>query len=49
MKVYPTQHIKEKVKSEDKELSTTERVTKVIALSVAFITVYFFFFKILFF
>ncbi len=49
MKVYPIQHIKKKAESEDKVLSTTESVTKSIALTVAFITVCFFFFKILFF
>lgn len=49
MKVYPTQQQKQKAESEDKELSTTESVTKMIALIVAFITVGFFFFKILFF
>jgi hypothetical protein len=49
MKVYPTTNIKKKAESEIKGLSTTERVTKIIALIIAFATVYFFFFKILFF
>lgn len=49
MKIYPTHNIKKKVESEIKELSTTERVTKMIAMIIAFATVYFFFFKILFF
>lgn len=49
MKIYPTRHIKKKSESEIKELSTTERVTKMIALIIAFVTVYFFFLKILFF
>ena len=48
MKVYPARQVVEKVKIADKELSATERVTKVIALIVAFGTVAFYFFKILF-
>ena len=49
MKVYPTKRIKKEFVTEEKVLNTTERITKVIALTVAFVTVYFFFLKILFF
>lgn len=48
MKVHPTKHIKKEVVTQDKVLNNTERITRVIALVVAFVTVYFFFFKILF-
>ncbi|MEO6548035.1 MAG: hypothetical protein ABIN94_08550 [Ferruginibacter sp.] len=48
MKLYPKLKIK-KVAPDEKELTKTERVIKTIALVVAFVTVYFFFFKILFF
>lgn len=49
MKVYPTTNIKKKAESEINGLSTTERVTKTIALIIAFATVYFFSLKFYFF
>ncbi len=47
MRVSPTQ--KQKKNTSFEHLTTTESVTKAIALIIAFVTVFFFFFKILFF
>ncbi len=49
MKINPAQQKKKKVSTEGKVLSNKEKITKGIALIIAFITVYYFFFKILFF
>ena len=55
MKVHPTKYVRNREDYEAKAgnikkgTKVTERITKIIALIVAFGTVYFFFFKILFF
>ena len=48
MKIHPSKQIRKEIVLEDKKLNTSERITKWIALAVAFITVYYFFIKILF-
>jgi len=49
MRIYPTKRINNEIEVDDKPLTTSEKVTRVIALIIAFVTVYFFFFKILLF
>ena len=46
MRINPTQH---KVKSAQEKISVSEKTTRLVALALAFISVFFFFFKILFF
>ncbi len=49
MKIYPKESISNKSENTYKKFNNAERITKVIALIAAFVTVYFFFLKILFF
>lgn len=47
MKVFPSQKVKKK--SNDPELTQLQTLTRTIALIIAFVSVFVFFFKILFF
>jgi hypothetical protein len=47
MKAYPQKTVEKKTK--ETALTVTEKITRIVALVIAFISVYFFFFKILFF